>query len=137
MQSPELRPYKPRQPTNGSRGGPWWNDPALVITVAAASIVIAATIIYVGIEAREQHQANQLARELDQAAKALQADIEQDIQRLRQTVNVEKPKPSHKLENVRIPAKTVEQCKAETGGEINEHFARCRRGYTVTQRVPN
>lgn len=29
-----------------------------------------------------------------------------------------------------VPPQSVDRCKAETGGVINEHFAKCRRGYT-------
>jgi len=33
------------------------------------------------------------------------------------------------LPMVSVPPRSVEACKALTGGQINEDFARCRRGY--------
>ena len=34
---------------------------------------------------------------------------------------------------VTVPPKSVAECKAETGGVLNEHFARCRAGYQYVE----
>jgi len=40
------------------------------------------------------------------------------------------PEVAPTFETVRVPPRSVEDCKAETGGQINEQFKKCRAGYT-------
>jgi hypothetical protein len=36
---------------------------------------------------------------------------------------------------VTVPAKGRDACLAESGGQVNEHYARCRRGYQYVETV--
>lgn len=47
--------------------------------------------------------------------------------------SAERPGPSVQRETVTVPPRSVEACKALTGGQINEDFAQCRQGYTETR----
>ena len=44
-------------------------------------------------------------------------------------------RPRVTTEVVTVPSKSVEVCMAEAGGQVNEHFARCRRGYSYVRTV--
>lgn len=45
------------------------------------------------------------------------------------------PEPP-RIQVVTVPAASREECLSQTGGIANDHYARCRRGYTETMPLP-
>lgn len=107
---------------------PWYNEPLHVVGVA----VVVFAICFALVLAYQEYQKQQAIRELRLLTRQLNSQTEQMTRSLQQAV---RPAYIDRIVKEHIPGRSLEACKAETGGEINERFARCRSGYSVTRTV--
>jgi hypothetical protein len=129
MPTPELR--APERPTRAAPAlaGRWYDDALTVCMVLVGSTVAATAIIWAGIELRARYELQQL----EKAAAAAAARFEAEARKMPRPPEVRRPEVRERL--VTVPSKSVEECKAETGGIVNEHFARCRQGYQYVEKT--
>ncbi|HSW14706.1 MAG TPA: hypothetical protein VLI06_17820 [Solimonas sp.] len=120
------RPQKPK----------WFDDPWTVFGVIVSAILSACALIWFAVEVRTRYEL-QAAAEAIQATTATWARESAEMTRRSKIAALQAAAARERIRlstpvttTVRVAPQDREACLQETGGVANEHYVRCRNGYS-------